>query len=71
MLAKSVRRCIKEPPYGISGLMRLAGFVWAHLKRDKRQISDQLIGFIRREQLTRLFEGNAVPDEFNVKVVLK
>lgn len=66
LLLKSLRRCIKEPPYGVGGLMRLAGFVYAHFLREKRQISDELASYIRKEQLGRVLKGNKIPVEYAV-----
>ncbi len=67
MLVKSARRCLKEPPYGISGLLRLAGFVYAHYLRENRQIPDELVQFIRKEQLDRIFKGNKIPGEMQIE----
>lgn len=65
--AKSLRRCIKEPPYLFGGMARMAGFIYAHFIGQKRQISDEVVKFIRTEQLGRVFHGNRVPAEFEVK----
>ena len=70
MLAKSLRRCIKEPPYLLGGLTRLAGFLYAHFIREKRQISDEVVSFIRKEQLGRVIKGNAVPAEYKMDASL-
>lgn len=67
MLIKSFRRCIKEPPYLIGGLARMAGFFYASFMGQKRQISDELVRFIRKEQLRRVFHGNRVPVKYEVK----
>ena len=66
MLAKSLRRCAKEPPYGFSGLLRFSGFIYAHFMKDKRQLSNDLVQFIRKEQRARVFKGNKIPSEFEV-----
>ncbi len=67
MLLKSLRRCVKEPPYFTGGLALLTGFVYAHFIGQKRQISDELVKYIRKEQLRRIFRGNQVPVEFEIK----
>jgi glycosyltransferase involved in cell wall biosynthesis len=66
MLLKSTRRCIKEPPYLIGGIARMAGFVYAHFMGLKRQIPDDLIRYIRAEQFYRVFRGNKIPTKFQV-----
>ena len=66
MLAKSVRRCIKEPPYGIGGLMRMVGYAYAHCLKEERQISNELVHFIRKEQLARVLKHNKIPPEYEV-----
>ena len=66
MLAKSARRCLKEPPYGISGLLRLSGFIYAHFIKDKRQLPNDLVRFIRKEQLARVVKGNKIPSDYEV-----
>lgn len=63
ILLKSLRRCIKEPPFLIGGLTLLAGFVYASFLKEPRQISDELIHYIRKEQLRRVFHGNRIPAE--------
>jgi poly-beta-1,6-N-acetyl-D-glucosamine synthase len=70
VLLKSMRRCIKESPYGIGGIMRLAGFVHAHFLREKRQIPDNLVHYVQKEQLGRIFKGNQIPDDFKVNTLL-
>lgn len=66
MLAKSVRRCFKESPYGLSGLLRLAGFIYAFCKNEKRQIPEDLVKFIRKEQFSRVLKVNKIPPEYEV-----
>lgn len=65
LLLKSARRCIKESPYVIGGLLRIAGFFYALVKHEKRQISDELVRYIKTEQMGRVFSLNKIPDEFN------
>lgn len=69
-LAKSLRRCLKEPPILIGGVARIAGFVYAHFMGEERQIPDKLVKYIRREQLSRVLKGNRIPAEFQIDMPL-
>lgn len=53
-VAKCIYR-IKEKPYILGGLFRLSGYIWAFLRRDHSDIPDDIVEFLRREQLQRLF----------------
>jgi glycosyltransferase involved in cell wall biosynthesis len=66
MLAKSLRRCIRERPVIIGGLARMAGFLYGYCLREKRQIPDDMVRFIRREQMRRMFNMNRIPKEHKV-----
>jgi glycosyltransferase involved in cell wall biosynthesis len=66
VLIKSLRRCIKEPPYLVGGLMRFIGFLYAHFMGQNRQIPDDLVKYIRKEQFSRVFQSNKIPSEFQV-----
>ena len=70
MLLKSIRRCVKEPPYLIGGLARMAGFIFAHFMGQKRQIPDELVEFIRKEQLSRVLKANKISAQFKVDTSL-
>lgn len=41
---------IPEAPIFSGGIVRLIGFVWSGIRRDKRPVSDEFISFLRREQ---------------------
>ena len=41
-------------PLLVGGLLMLAGFVWAAIRRADRPVSDEFVAFRRREQMTRL-----------------
>lgn len=43
-----------KKPYIIGGLFLITGFLWGILNREKRPISNELIYFIRNEQIERL-----------------
>jgi len=66
MLVKSLRRCVKERPIIAGGLARMAGFLYGYCSREKRQIPDEMVRFIRREQMGRLFNFNCIPKEHRV-----
>jgi biofilm PGA synthesis N-glycosyltransferase PgaC len=54
MMAKCLRRCLRERPRGGAGLARLAGFAYGYLVREQRQILDEPRRYVRREQMARL-----------------
>ena len=41
-------------PYGIGGVLLMAGYAWGFIARTKRPIGPDLLLFYRREQMTRL-----------------
>jgi len=43
-----------KKPYMIRGAFLLSGFAWAGVKRVERPISDDLVTFVRKEQMSRL-----------------
>ena len=45
---------MKSRPFIISGLLLLSGYAWAYLRRVERPVSNDLVRFIRREQMHRL-----------------
>ena len=47
--------CCFEYPFGIGGLMRFVGYLGCYVTRRKRILSEEIIRFIRREQLNRVF----------------
>ena len=63
MLVKSLRRCIKERPIISGGVARMAGFIYGYCLRERRQIPDDVVRFIRKEQMERLFNLNRIPKE--------
>lgn len=68
MFLKSLRRCVKERPYILGGFARLAGFLYGYCLREKRQVPDDVVRFIRREQVERIFNFNQVPIENKVNI---
>jgi biofilm PGA synthesis N-glycosyltransferase PgaC len=69
MLVKSVRRCFIDIPFMLGGLARLTGYIYAYFMNEKRQLSDELIQFIRKEQIARIFYRNAIPKGHKVKLI--
>ena len=45
---------ILERPYLVGTVLILAGYVWAFLSRQPRAVPDEIVRFIRREQILRL-----------------
>jgi glycosyltransferase involved in cell wall biosynthesis len=43
-----------EKPYVIGTMLILAGYVWALISRQTRAVPDEMVRFIRREQMSRL-----------------
>jgi poly-beta-1,6-N-acetyl-D-glucosamine synthase len=54
MLAKCMRRCLRERPYFLSGLARLMGFLYGYCVREERQLPKDARRYVRKEQLRRL-----------------
>jgi biofilm PGA synthesis N-glycosyltransferase PgaC len=53
LLSKALRRVI-EKPYFVGSMLRLTGFTFSYLRRENRQIPDNVMHFIRYEQMKRL-----------------
>lgn len=68
MFLKSIRRCAKERPYIFGGFARLAGFLYGYCLREDRQMPDEVVRFIHREQVGRIFNLNQIPMENKVNV---
>jgi glycosyltransferase involved in cell wall biosynthesis len=41
---------LPEKPFIIGGAARLTGFFWSCIRRDARPVSDEFVGFLRKEQ---------------------
>ncbi len=60
MLAKCLRRCLKERPYLASGLARLAGFAYGYVRRERREIPNDVGRYVRGEQVRRLLANAGI-----------
>jgi len=47
----------KSRPVVIGGLVRLLGFMWSCVQREKRPVSEEFISFLRAEQSARITAG--------------
>lgn len=54
MIFKSAKRAITEIPHLTSGLARLSGFIYGYIKHEERQVPEEMIVYLRKEQLNRL-----------------
>jgi poly-beta-1,6-N-acetyl-D-glucosamine synthase len=52
-LFRMARRMVGKP-YVIGSLVRLSGFLWAYCKGAKREVSQEYIAFVRKEQMAKL-----------------
>jgi biofilm PGA synthesis N-glycosyltransferase PgaC len=63
VLAKYFRRSFIEKPYLTGGTATLLGFLYGSIRRGKRQISEDVVRFVRREQLARVLSLNRIPSD--------
>ena len=52
-VAKCLRRW-REKPYIAVAVARLAGFIWPYVRRERREVTNEFVSFLRREQRSRL-----------------
>jgi poly-beta-1,6-N-acetyl-D-glucosamine synthase len=50
---KSIYR-LAEPPYIFGSFIRFAAFAYSEIRGEKRQVSDEFVKYLRREQINRL-----------------
>ena len=55
-LFKVARRVTASTPYGLGAATMLYAFLLAHCRRERRCVSEDVVRFLRREQLARLKE---------------
>jgi len=68
MLAKSLRRSLLERPFILGGLARMCGFLCSFFDGSKREVPDDVVSYVRKEQMRRLFNFNHIPKENRVNV---
>lgn len=54
MFAKCLRRCLIEKPFCLSGLARLAGFIYGYVTGEEISIPADAKQYVRKEQIKRL-----------------
>ncbi|MDH3360557.1 MAG: hypothetical protein OEL55_06765, partial [Desulfobulbaceae bacterium] len=59
-LLKVLRRALREKPYIAGGAMRLAGYLCAALRGDKKELPKEVVRFSRKEQMARVVSGNKI-----------
>jgi glycosyltransferase involved in cell wall biosynthesis len=67
VLGKCVKRALLERPYLVGAMARLLGFLYGSIKGEPRQISKDVVRFVRKEQLGRVFHFNRVPSDLQVR----
>jgi poly-beta-1,6-N-acetyl-D-glucosamine synthase len=53
---KCLRR-IKDKPYFLVALARMAGFIWPYVSKEQREVAAEFMSFLRREQRERLWSA--------------
>lgn len=62
MVAKSLRRCLLEPPLLIGGILRLAGYLYGYWKGEPCRIPSEVAAYVRHEQINRVLYFNHIPE---------
>jgi GT2 family glycosyltransferase len=57
---KSMKRCFRELPFLSGGLARLAGYVYGYFMHEKRQVPEELVQYLRKEQISRILRFNRI-----------
>jgi glycosyltransferase involved in cell wall biosynthesis len=60
VVLKSMKRCFREPPFVSGGLARLAGYLYGYFMREKRQVPQELVKYLRKEQILRILTFNRI-----------
>jgi len=58
VVIKSLKRALLERPYIVGGLARLLGYINGFLRREPRQLSDEVVKYFRKEQWNRIIKFN-------------
>jgi poly-beta-1,6-N-acetyl-D-glucosamine synthase len=45
-----------DRPFILGGIFLMAGYLWSLIRRDKKRLAPDVMGHLRKEQLTRLFK---------------
>ncbi len=69
VLMKYLRRSLIERPYLTGGTATLLGFLCGSIQGEKRLISEEVVRFVRREQLARVLHFNRIPSDFQVGTI--
>ena len=56
ILAKSLRRLLLEKPIILASTVRLIGFISGYFVIRKREVADEIVRYVRKEQIQRLFK---------------
>ena len=67
MVAKSLRRCLLEPPLLVGGMLRLGGYLYGYLKREPCRIPAEVAAYARHEQIGRVLYFNHVLQKDRVR----
>jgi cellulose synthase/poly-beta-1,6-N-acetylglucosamine synthase-like glycosyltransferase len=67
MVAKSLRRCLLEPPLLVGGILRLGGYLYGYLKREPCQIPSEVAAYARQEQINRVLYFNHISPRDRVR----
>lgn len=57
-ILKALRRTLLEKPLFLGGMLRLAGYFWAFIKREEILVPNDVARYIRQEQIGRIFGLN-------------
>ena len=66
VLTKYLRRSFIERPYLTGGTATLLGFLYGSIKGQERQISPEVVRFVRKEQLARVLRFNRLPSDLQM-----
>jgi len=52
-IVKCISRMMHQP-FVVGGFVRMCGFAWPYIRRDKREVSQDFVEFVRKEQRKRM-----------------
>ncbi len=53
MFLKCINR-FQQKPYVVGGILTLIGFIWAWIRREPKAVSEEIVRFVRDEQINRI-----------------